>query len=159
MKRLYNLLITITLLTSAYGDVFQPLETSLESASVKASGDELIVSSGMVERRWKWTGSGLLTVGLRDLRSGNEWVDLPEHENADWAFDQLTEGDAELVSLTAAASNDEGFTSSHLEVLANSDSGRGLANMQRRARLLGGELDIHSEPGKRTLLTLRMPLK
>ncbi|MDF7809033.1 ATP-binding protein [Pontiellaceae bacterium B12219] len=42
---------------------------------------------------------------------------------------------------------------------AKSDSGRGLANMQRRAHLLGGELDIQSEPGRGTLLTLRMPLK
>jgi signal transduction histidine kinase len=45
------------------------------------------------------------------------------------------------------------------KTVAKSESGRGLANMERRARLLGGELDIYSEPGKGTLLTLRMPLK
>jgi signal transduction histidine kinase len=40
----------------------------------------------------------------------------------------------------------------------NSDTGRGLANMERRARLLGAELDIFSEPGKGTQVTLRMPI-
>jgi signal transduction histidine kinase len=45
------------------------------------------------------------------------------------------------------------------KTVAKSESGRGLANMERRAQLLGGELDIYSESGKGTLLTLRMPLK
>lgn len=45
------------------------------------------------------------------------------------------------------------------KAVAKSESGRGLLNMERRARLLGGELDIQSELGKGTLLTLRMPLK
>ena len=43
-------------------------------------------------------------------------------------------------------------------VVANSDSGRGLTNMERRARLLGAELDIHSEEGKGTQVTLRIPI-
>ncbi|WP_372808165.1 sensor histidine kinase [Pontiella sp.] len=43
--------------------------------------------------------------------------------------------------------------------VANSDTGRGLANMERRARLLGAELDIFSEPGKGTEVTLSMPIK
>ncbi|MDF7800169.1 ATP-binding protein [Pontiellaceae bacterium B1224] len=51
-----------------------------------------------------------------------------------------------------------GFDSACAKV-AKSESGRGMSNMERRARLLGGELEIQSEPGKGTLLTLRMPLK
>lgn len=43
-------------------------------------------------------------------------------------------------------------------IVAHSDSGRGLANMERRAKLLGAELDIHSKPGEGTEVTLRMPL-
>ncbi|MDF7824759.1 alpha-galactosidase [Pontiellaceae bacterium B12227] len=108
----------LLMLGSAYGGVFQPLEASFGSVSVQAAGDELVVSSGMVERRWRWTGRGLSTTGLRDLRLGHEWVEQPGPEKADWAFAQLTEGDAELISLTAKESDDEGFTSRHLEVTA-----------------------------------------
>ncbi|VGO15676.1 Sensor histidine kinase LiaS [Pontiella desulfatans] len=43
-------------------------------------------------------------------------------------------------------------------VVANSDSGRGLANMERRAKLLGAELEIQSTPGQGTQVTLKMPL-
>ncbi|BDS07803.1 hypothetical protein NT6N_28430 [Oceaniferula spumae] len=41
---------------------------------------------------------------------------------------------------------------------ANSDSGRGLSNMERRARLLGAELSIHSAPGEGTRITLTAPI-
>ncbi len=43
--------------------------------------------------------------------------------------------------------------------VADSESGRGLTNMKRRARLLGAGLDIHSAPGQGTEVTLKMPLK
>jgi hypothetical protein len=109
--------IALTVSVSSGAD-FQPLQRSFGGASVQASGDELLVSSGAVERRWCWTGRGLVTSGLRDLRSGNEWIDQTGDPRADWDFPGLTEGDAKLISLTARESDDEGFTSRHLEVVA-----------------------------------------
>jgi signal transduction histidine kinase len=47
-----------------------------------------------------------------------------------------------------------GFTPHPLE-----ESGYGLRNMRDRARLLGGELAIASEPGKGTRVTLVVPWK
>ncbi len=44
------------------------------------------------------------------------------------------------------------------DVIAKSDSGRGLANMERRAKLLGAELDVQSKPDEGTRVTLKMPL-
>lgn len=44
------------------------------------------------------------------------------------------------------------------DMVATSESGRGLNNMKRRARLLGAELEIDSKPGKGTQLILRMPM-
>ncbi|VGO15657.1 hypothetical protein PDESU_04242 [Pontiella desulfatans] len=117
MLRLHIFLAIALTLSVSHGADFQPLERSYGRASVKTSGDELVVSSGKVERRWKWTGRGLATAGLRDLRSGNEWVEEAAGE-ADWRFPGLIEGDARLVSLTARESDDEGFTSRHLEVVA-----------------------------------------
>ena len=43
-------------------------------------------------------------------------------------------------------------------VLTDTDSGRGLANMERRARLLGAELKIDSEPDQGTQVVLSIPL-
>jgi signal transduction histidine kinase len=43
--------------------------------------------------------------------------------------------------------------------VADSESGRGLTNMGRRAKLLGAELDIDSAPNKGTRVTLKIPLK
>jgi signal transduction histidine kinase len=44
------------------------------------------------------------------------------------------------------------------KVAANIDSGRGLANMERRAKLLGADLDVQSSPNEGTQLTLKMSL-
>ncbi|MDF7825504.1 ATP-binding protein [Pontiellaceae bacterium B12227] len=44
-------------------------------------------------------------------------------------------------------------------LVASSDSGRGLSNMERRAKLLGAELEVQSKPDEGTQVTLRIPLK
>jgi len=44
------------------------------------------------------------------------------------------------------------------ETNANSQSGRGLSNMERRAKLLGAELTVHSLPGEGTRVTLIAPI-
>jgi signal transduction histidine kinase len=50
-----------------------------------------------------------------------------------------------------------GFDNS-CDTVANSESGRGLKNMEQRAKLLGADLTIHSSPGEGTEIRLNMPL-
>ncbi len=42
------------------------LHTTWRSVEVRTQGDRLIVSTGLVERNWRWTGKGFVTTGLRD---------------------------------------------------------------------------------------------
>ncbi|MGJ8657038.1 MAG: sensor histidine kinase [Akkermansiaceae bacterium] len=61
-------------------------------------------------------------------------------------------------SLTLTLQDDGiGFDSSK-GILTSSESGRGLLNMEQRAKLLGADLTIHSSPGKGTEIKLNMPL-
>jgi signal transduction histidine kinase len=46
-----------------------------------------------------------------------------------------------------------------LPAIANGNGGHGLESMQRRAAQIGGHLEIHSAPGKGTVLKLTIPLK
>jgi hypothetical protein len=95
------------------------LNTLLASASTWTQDDVLTISTGVVSRELTWTGKGLVTTGLHDLRIHKNWAtSLCDNQSADWSFPGLTEGNATLLSLSAAPSTDEGFTSEHLEVVA-----------------------------------------
>ncbi len=100
--------------------VLPPLDVRLGHARAFTAGDRLCVSSGCVERDWRWTGAGLATVGLEDLRTGRNWVAQPEYAAAsDWALPGLMgHQPARLVSLSAAPSTDGQFTSEMLQVVA-----------------------------------------
>ena len=50
-----------------------------------------------------------------------------------------------------------GFDSSP-DAVANSETGRGLKNMEQRAKLLGADLSIDSSPGEGTEIRLTIPL-
>ena len=95
------------------------LSAELGEATVKTDGDLLVVGTGKIERRWKWTGKGLVTVGLRDLSSGREWADVESQCGCDWSIPgSIEEHAASIISLIAEPSTDEGFTSEHLAVKA-----------------------------------------
>jgi hypothetical protein len=89
-------------------------------AIARTKGDTLIVSTGRVERRWRWTGAGLVTAGLKDLAHDREWGNIKPGVRCDWAYQGVIEGtDAgKLLSLTSREDDDQGFTSRHLEVAA-----------------------------------------
>jgi len=92
----------------------------LEPASVCAAGDTLIVDTGKMQRIWRWTGKGLVTVGLRNQVSGKEWVTQKPAYSCDWSLagliDETTKAD--FISIDTNLSTDEGFTSEHIEVVA-----------------------------------------
>ncbi|AWW32689.1 hypothetical protein DN752_22490 [Echinicola strongylocentroti] len=90
-----------------------------QTASATTEEDQLIVKTGEVTRVWKWTGRGLVTKQLSNGDNGNVWEGTTTGMDADWAYVGLLEGKkAELVQLTAKKSTDEGFTKTHIEVMA-----------------------------------------
>lgn len=92
---------------------------SLGPARVHSSGNRITASTGTVERSWLWTGHGLATVSVVDQRTGREWVN-GDPAGCDWEEGEGSElPAAELVSLTAERSDDDGFTSEHLRVRAD----------------------------------------
>ncbi len=114
-------LFLFTLLGSGHAAESLPkLEASLAGASARTDGDQLIISTGGIERRWQWTGHGLATVGLKDQARGCEWADPALAVGCDWSCPSMIGPDtpARLISLTARSGDDEGFTSRHLEVTA-----------------------------------------
>lgn len=95
------------------------LNASLSSARAWSERNVLSITTGAVLRKFTWTGQGLVTTGLQDLRSDKHWAHAGcNQEVADWHFPGLTEGDAHLRTLTAVPSTDEGFTSEHLAVVS-----------------------------------------
>lgn len=95
----------------------KPVE--FDGVSVWAKDGLLTVSTGRIERCWKWTGSGLVTVGLKDLSGEREWINREPEWGSDWSVPGVDgEQDAKLLSLTAEKSTDEGFTSEHIAVTA-----------------------------------------
>jgi hypothetical protein len=96
--------------------------SQLGKASAAAQKNELIISTGTVQGRWKWTGKGFVTTGFKNLQTGKEWVNQEPGYPADWDL-MIFEGDVKLVSVKADISTDEGFTSEHIRVAAEMDYG------------------------------------
>ena len=55
--------------------------------------------------------------------------------------------------------NGVGFDPEKKQVTASSSSGIGLKSMTNRARLIGGEITIQSQPGKGTVIKVELPLE
>jgi hypothetical protein len=86
------------------------------------NGNELIVRTGKIERKWKWTGFGLTTVSLRNQVTGYEWVTTPSVEKADWRWHFQNEENLkkiEILNVSACVSDDEGFTSRHVNTVVH----------------------------------------
>lgn len=82
----------------------------------------------------------------------NAW----KHGGADHAVISLFRDDGLLV--LEITDNGSGFTPPDDFMRLRVEGHRGLANMQERLRLVGGELDIVSQPGKGTLVRASIPL-
>jgi signal transduction histidine kinase len=66
---------------------------------------------------------------------------------------------AEKNILVAIRDNGKGFNSSRLRNETSSFGGLGLEGISERVRILKGEFNLESEPGKGTTLTITLPLK
>jgi len=104
---------------TVFGNI-DSLSLKFDSACVKTKNNLLIVNTGLIERRWKWTGKGFVTVSLRKLDSGHQWANTNTEHLCDWSLPGIIDNssNAKLTKLTAVKSDDNGFTSEHIEVVA-----------------------------------------
>jgi len=96
------------------------ISLKLDAANVKSKNNLLIANTGVIERRWKWTGKGFVTVSLRQLDSGRQWANTNTEYLCDWSLPGIigNSSEAKLTKLTAEKSDDNGFTTEHIEVVA-----------------------------------------
>ena len=118
MKKLINIILFLLLLSPL---VFGQKNMVLKNANFSFSENILTVSTGKVQRQWKWTGNGFLTTSLINLGSGKEWAaTIPDH-TSDWDLPTKigSESSAELISVNCIESDDEKFTTQHLLITAH----------------------------------------
>lgn len=79
-----------------------------------------MVSTGKVERTWRWSGYGFQTIGLKDLLTGREYAKPVTAVNCDWgmpgAISDSSRG--ELLDISVVENDDEGFSNQHLQVMS-----------------------------------------
>jgi len=90
-------------------------QVAVGNATMQFDGQRLKVSTGRMEREWAVTPRGLATVAVRGTNGFG--AAGAGKADCDWSLPG-TEGEANLVSLTARVSDDHRFTSRHLEVVA-----------------------------------------
>ena len=97
------------------------LSLKLANANVKTKNNLLVANTGVIERCWEWTGKGFVTVSLKQLDSGKQWVNTNNQKSfCDWDLPEFIDNTsvANLTKLTAKKSTDNDFTSEHIEILA-----------------------------------------
>ena len=147
---------TVTAQVKSADEVLNGLEQmNFKQSSVSIQENELLVSTGIVEGRWTWTGKGFVSTGFKNLQTDKEWVSKQPEHLADWDL-SLFDDDVELVSLTADISNDDNFTSQHIRIIAEMDyamSGKHYGESGIRLRF---EIWAYPDaPGFRTQLFLK----
>lgn len=93
----------------------------LGNAYVRVADDMITVGTGKMERQWTWNGNGLVTTSLKDLAAGKEWAVTDTGVTCDWDLPKAItpSSKAEFVSFSVGESDDDGFTSPHLEVITH----------------------------------------
>lgn len=117
MKKLINAILFYVLFTHL---VFGQNKAVLENEKFSFLENILTVSTGKIQRQWKWTGNGFLTTSFINQGSGKEWATSITEHTADWDLPtKIGEGStAKLISVNCMVSDDEKFTSPHLLITA-----------------------------------------
>lgn len=120
MKPYYALILFLSSLPNGWATELPRLEAVYDSARVRAADGQLEITTGAVTRHWQWTGHGLLTREVTDESNGHSWSRESLPLPADWTppGGDTAPADAVWMDVTARESDDEGFTSGHLEVTA-----------------------------------------
>ena len=111
--------ILFSLLISGLADGQQ--SKTLKNAEFSFQENILTVSTGKVQRVWKWTGGGFLTISYKNLISNKQWAGAKTDYTADWDLPTKIgeKSYAKLISVRCVETDDEKFTSSHLLVKAD----------------------------------------
>lgn len=124
--------------------VFGQKNKVLRNAEFSFVDSTITVSTGKVQRQWKWTGNGFLTTSYNNLVSEKEWVNekdrysdqseslisvgesqkwhqTKKRHTCDWELPTKINSDsrAKLISVDCIETDDEHFTSEHLLVMAH----------------------------------------
>lgn len=119
LSKFLMLTITLYFFSAVNSQPLPPINKALGNATVTTSGDTLLANSGVIERKFKWTGKGFVSIGLKNIKSGKEWCTAPTF-TANWMMNNLIDNtSASLTSLTCEKSTDENFTAEHLEIKAD----------------------------------------
>ena len=144
MNRFIILSVLLLVFSCEYlnGQTLPAISCESGKAHAYTNGDSLIVNTGEVERKWVWTGSGLVTQYVKNMDGGQLYSNAQKNIRCDWNLQDtgiekdkrggeqsLTGCDwnwlkadaspasAKLVSLTARVGNDDGFTNKYVEVV------------------------------------------
>ncbi|ARN57364.1 hypothetical protein [Sedimentisphaera salicampi] len=94
------------------------IDKSLGKARIYSEDEQLIASTGKVQRVWQWTDYGFGTVSLKNLSTGKEWIEEPEN-NCDWAYFGITEDKKGVIrKLDAEVQQATPFSKEHLRLRA-----------------------------------------
>jgi hypothetical protein len=102
----------------AFPAKFDTRLTRLGKAQARVAGAILTVTTGRIVRDWTWTGKGLVTTAMTDEFHKVYATGKLAHA-CDWELPGILDvgSAAELVSIDAHVSNDEGFSNQYLEVI------------------------------------------
>ncbi len=126
------------------------IKSTLGNAVAAFDGQTLSVSTGLMQRSWRWTGRGFVTVELTNLTTGRSWCHEPARA-CDWVLPGQADdnGAAELTGIAATVGDDEGFTAEHIEAIASMDYPEAAQQVQLVVWV------YPDSPGIRTLLRTR----
>ena len=92
---------------------------TFKNAKVIFKDDQITVSTGKIERIWKWTGRGLQTVSIKNQHSGKEYGKIESKYLCDWDLPGAINDSskADIVDVSVTENGDEGFSNKHLQVI------------------------------------------
>lgn len=93
---------------------------TLRNATGTFKDNKIFVSTGKIERNWKWTGKGLLTTSITNQFTRKEYAKTQIKNQCDWDLPGAitNQSSAELIDVTIKEANDNGFSSPYLEVVS-----------------------------------------
>lgn len=114
------LLNIIFIVASCTGDKMPGLQEQFKDVKTSASKNKLEVENSKIKRIWKLTENGLVTESITNKNTGKVWTNPESTQTCDWSYTGLVDENTlgEIINLTAKSDNDEGFTSDHVEVIA-----------------------------------------
>jgi len=108
----------VTLLHNAFsaetGEAALLINATFKSAYARADGKVLTIGTGKMQRRWRMTEKGLVTIGLLDSNSEKQWVTNEPGMRCDWDIGGMDT--AVLTGIEAVIDDDDGFANKHLKI-------------------------------------------